>query len=119
MQDRRRDVALFRYSLIREAADAGLTKAERGASSSTLCYQHGLSRTWPLKGVAAPNHPPGGCTPSLWAGPAASPTEEHVDEQAVLETGSSPRRLRSKAEEGSTGMSLQYPRTRYARSVSV
>ena len=31
MQDRHRDVALFRYSLIREAADASLTKAERGA----------------------------------------------------------------------------------------
>lgn len=31
MHDRHRDVALFRYSLIREAADASLTKAERGA----------------------------------------------------------------------------------------
>lgn len=31
MQDRRRDVALFRYSLIREAADPALSKAERGA----------------------------------------------------------------------------------------
>ena len=30
MQDRRRDVALFRYSLIREAADPALSKAERG-----------------------------------------------------------------------------------------
>ena len=30
MDDRRRDVALFRYSLIREAADAGVSKAERG-----------------------------------------------------------------------------------------
>jgi putative transposase len=30
MDDRHRDVALFRYSLIREAADPGLTKAERG-----------------------------------------------------------------------------------------
>ncbi len=31
MDDRRRDVALFRYSLIREAADLALSKAERGA----------------------------------------------------------------------------------------
>jgi putative transposase len=31
MGDRHRDVALFRYSLIREAADPALTKAERGA----------------------------------------------------------------------------------------
>lgn len=31
MHDRHRDVALFRYSLIREAADASLTRAERGA----------------------------------------------------------------------------------------
>jgi putative transposase len=31
LHDRHRDVALFRYSLIREAADASLTKAERGA----------------------------------------------------------------------------------------
>ena len=31
MQDRHRDVALFRYSIIREAADASLSKAERGA----------------------------------------------------------------------------------------
>jgi len=31
MDDRHRDVALFRYSLIREAADPALTKAERGA----------------------------------------------------------------------------------------
>jgi putative transposase len=30
VDDRRRDVALFRYSLIREAADPGLSKAERG-----------------------------------------------------------------------------------------
>jgi putative transposase len=30
VDDRRRDVALFRYSLIREAADVALTKAERG-----------------------------------------------------------------------------------------
>jgi putative transposase len=30
MDDRRRDVALFRYSLIREAADPALTTAERG-----------------------------------------------------------------------------------------
>ncbi len=30
MQDRRRDVALFRYSLIREAADPALSSAERG-----------------------------------------------------------------------------------------
>ncbi len=30
MQDRHRDVALFRYSLIREAADSALTTAERG-----------------------------------------------------------------------------------------
>jgi len=30
MEDRRRDVALFRYSLIREAADPELSKAERG-----------------------------------------------------------------------------------------
>ncbi|HEX5265472.1 MAG TPA: DDE-type integrase/transposase/recombinase [Acidimicrobiales bacterium] len=31
MEDRYRDVALFRYSLIREAADPALSKAERGA----------------------------------------------------------------------------------------
>lgn len=31
MQDRHRDVGLFRYSLVREPADPGLTKAERGA----------------------------------------------------------------------------------------
>ncbi|MGH3452699.1 MAG: helix-turn-helix domain-containing protein, partial [Haloechinothrix sp.] len=31
MHDRHRDVALFRYSLIREAADTSLTPAERGA----------------------------------------------------------------------------------------
>jgi len=31
MKDRHRDVALFRYSLIREAADPALSKAERGA----------------------------------------------------------------------------------------
>jgi putative transposase len=31
VQDRHRDVALFRYTLIREAADASLSKAERGA----------------------------------------------------------------------------------------
>ena len=30
MDDRHRDVALFRYSLIREAADPALTKADRG-----------------------------------------------------------------------------------------
>lgn len=30
MNDRQRDVALFRYSLIREAADPALTKRERG-----------------------------------------------------------------------------------------
>lgn len=31
MQDRHRDVGLFRYSLVREPADPKLTKAERGA----------------------------------------------------------------------------------------
>ena len=31
MDDRHRDVALFRYSLIREAGDPALTKAQRGA----------------------------------------------------------------------------------------
>ncbi|MGH8296860.1 MAG: DDE-type integrase/transposase/recombinase [Steroidobacteraceae bacterium] len=31
MEDRHRDVGLFRYSLVREAADLQLTKAERGA----------------------------------------------------------------------------------------
>src|ERR1700675_2562288 len=31
MDDRHRDVALFRYSLIREAADPALTKTQRGA----------------------------------------------------------------------------------------
>ncbi len=36
MQDRRRDVALFRYSLIREAADPALSKAERGALVRSL-----------------------------------------------------------------------------------
>ena len=30
MHDRHRDIALFRYSLIREAADPALTPAERG-----------------------------------------------------------------------------------------
>ena len=30
MDDRHRDVALFRYSLIREAADSALTNAQRG-----------------------------------------------------------------------------------------
>ena len=30
MNDRHRDVALFRYSLIREAADSALTTAQRG-----------------------------------------------------------------------------------------
>ena len=30
MQDRHRDIALFRYSLIREAADPSLSSAERG-----------------------------------------------------------------------------------------
>lgn len=34
MQDRRRDGALFRYSLIREAADPALMKAERGRWSA-------------------------------------------------------------------------------------
>jgi putative transposase len=42
VQDRRRDVALFRYSLIREAADAGLTKAERGALVRALARREHL-----------------------------------------------------------------------------
>jgi putative transposase len=36
MDDRHRDVALFRYSLIREAADPALTSAERGRLVRTL-----------------------------------------------------------------------------------
>jgi putative transposase len=36
MDDRHRDVALFRYSLIREAADPALTKAERGRLARAL-----------------------------------------------------------------------------------
>ena len=42
MQDRHRDVALFRYSLIREAADAALTKAERGALVRALARREHL-----------------------------------------------------------------------------
>lgn len=39
MDDRHRDVALFRYSLIREAADPELTKAERGRLVRSLAAQ--------------------------------------------------------------------------------
>jgi len=42
VQDRHRDVALFRYSLIREAADAALTKAERGAMVRALARREHL-----------------------------------------------------------------------------
>jgi len=42
VQDRHRDVALFRYSLIREAADAALTKAERGALVRALARREHL-----------------------------------------------------------------------------
>jgi putative transposase len=42
VQDRHRDVALFRYSLIREAADPGLTKAERGALVRALARREHL-----------------------------------------------------------------------------
>jgi putative transposase len=42
VSDRYRDVALFRYSLIREAADASLTKAERGALVRALARREHL-----------------------------------------------------------------------------
>ncbi len=42
MQDRHRDVALFRYSVIREAADASLTKAERGEMVRALARRDHL-----------------------------------------------------------------------------
>jgi putative transposase len=43
MQDRHRDVGLFRYSLIREAADPALSKAERGALVRALASMEHLS----------------------------------------------------------------------------
>ncbi len=45
MDDRRRDVALFRYSLIREAADPALTKAERGQLVRALAARDHIGPT--------------------------------------------------------------------------
>ena len=45
MLDRHRDVALFRYSLIREAADASLTKAERGELVRALARREHVGPT--------------------------------------------------------------------------
>jgi putative transposase len=42
VHDRHRDVALFRYSVIREAADASLTKAERGEMVRALARRDHL-----------------------------------------------------------------------------
>ncbi|MDQ5834516.1 MAG: DDE-type integrase/transposase/recombinase [Actinomycetota bacterium] len=36
-EDRRREIGLFRYALVRDAADPGLSKAERGRLVRTLC----------------------------------------------------------------------------------
>ena len=36
-EDRRREIGLFRYALIRDAADPGLSKAERGRLVRALC----------------------------------------------------------------------------------
>lgn len=56
MDDRRRDVALFRYSLIREAADPALTKAERGRLVRALAAR---DHTGPggVRVRVAPEHP--------------------------------------------------------------
>ncbi len=43
MQDRHRDVGLFRYSLVREPGDAALSKAERGALVRALAAQEHLT----------------------------------------------------------------------------
>lgn len=49
VSERHRDVALFRYSVMREAADASLTKAERGALGGAVGAGPG-----PIPGRAAP-----------------------------------------------------------------
>src|SRR5579884_3880358 len=41
-EDRRREVGLFRYALIRDAADASLSKAERGRLVRALAEQEHL-----------------------------------------------------------------------------
>ena len=58
MQDRRRDVALFRYSLIREAADPALSKAELGVVGGRA-HGFGLQRLFPVEGVVVDGGPAG------------------------------------------------------------
>ena len=41
-EDRRREVGLFRYALIRDVADPGLSKAERGRLARALCEREHL-----------------------------------------------------------------------------
>ena len=41
-EDRRREIGLFRYALIRDAADPGLSKAERGRLARALCEREHL-----------------------------------------------------------------------------
>lgn len=40
MNDRQREIALFRYTLVRQAADPALTKRERGALVRDLASRH-------------------------------------------------------------------------------
>jgi putative transposase len=51
-EDRRREVGLFRYALIREAADPGLSKAERGRLVRALAASEHLGPDGRLLRVA-------------------------------------------------------------------
>lgn len=52
MNDRQRDVALFRYTLIREAADVALTKRERGALVREMAAREHIGPDWERVRVA-------------------------------------------------------------------
>lgn len=52
MNDRQRDVALFRYTLIREAADKALTKRERGALVREMASREHIGPDWERVRVA-------------------------------------------------------------------
>jgi putative transposase len=51
-EDRRREIGLFRYALIRDAADPGLSKAERGRLVRALCEREHLGPDGRLVRVA-------------------------------------------------------------------
>lgn len=98
MDDRHRDVALFRYSLIREAADPALTKAQRGGLVRALAARDHTGPKGERVRVArqhrpAPEHQPTPTSPPRRAPPHHTDPFHHTPPRNEAPTSDHPDRV--------------------------